>query len=369
MRRFFILVFIFTSLFSSLNSVKALDEEYTIYNVGDSVTLVDGTKWHVISYSGDDSDSLTIFSDYFVLQDGTQYQSWDIEWPINNLFSITSENFGKFDDGRLYINNTFCSEPVDGEEYTYCNIYEKADSTITIGDRSGTVSEDSYIKKYLNDKFLPNLKLNLVNNKGLDDSISVRLMSIDEIANIEELNLSSSSVNNISQKDSLILIANLKTNWLKAYSSDGKAPYVGYYTMSPALVSYDEDYNSSIQSEYVYAVTGDGVYITNNLAGEFYLNLNGIVGGSTGIRPVVILNKANVIGSKENKILNNIDDSKPVDKDKTEPDQTKPTLTNKIENPKTLDLNNNKYLLFIGIGFIGVCGLIFSLAYKAKKSK
>lgn len=39
--------------------------------------------------------------------------------------------------------------------------------------------------------------------------------------------------------------------------------------MSPALVSYDEDYNSSIQSEYVYAVTGDGVYITNNLAGEF----------------------------------------------------------------------------------------------------
>ncbi len=79
MKKLLVLGCIFTLLFIHLNSAMALDVDYTVYNVGDSVTLVDGTKWHVISYSGKDSDNLTLFSDYFVLQDGTQYQSWDIE--------------------------------------------------------------------------------------------------------------------------------------------------------------------------------------------------------------------------------------------------------------------------------------------------
>ncbi len=139
--------------------------------------------------------------------------------------------------------------------------------------------------------------------------------------------------------------------------------------MSSALVSCDEDCDSSIQSEYVYAVSGDTIYITNDLNGEFYLNLNGTVGGSTGVRPVITLNKANVIDSKEYKYLNNKDDYEPIDKDQKDPNLTKPTLIDKVKNPKTLDLNSNKYLLFIGIGVIGVGGLLCTLSYKNKKTK
>lgn len=43
--------------------------------------------------------------------------------------------------------------------------------------------------------------------------------------------------------------------------------------------------------------------------------------------------------------------------------------TQKVENPRTLDLNSSKYLLFVGIGVVGICGLICVSMYKTKKGK
>lgn len=62
-----------------------------------------------------------------------------------------------------------------------------------------------------------------------------------------------------------------------------------------------------------------------------------------------------------NDTQNNITTPSPID-GKTE-------STQKIENPKTLDLSSSKYLLFIGIGVVGICGLICVSMYKTKKGK
>lgn len=360
------------TLFSGFNNVKA-EENYTIYNVGDSITLVDGTKWHVISYSGSDSNELTLFSDYFVKTDGTQYQSWDLGWITEADFNINDEYFGKFDDGsRHNSNNTFCLRNNDknGENMS-CNVYSKVDGTLTKGKSSGTVSEDSYIKKYVDTKFLPNFINNLNNNKGLTSTINARLITIDEIASIEQLSLSEKNILNYksltTEEGSLKSLAKINTDWLKSYNTYKSVPISGYYTMSSVFIDdYDNTYsNGSDNSRYVYAIAGDNIYATDELGGEFFSSIVGIVGGSIGVRPVVTLNKANVAGSKEYEELNSNTNNN------TDNNQTTTTVVNNnsttttkfnVENPKTADTGNNLYIIIGVIALVGITGLGVKLA-------
>ena len=361
------------TLFSGFNNVKA-EENYTIYNVGDSITLVDGTKWHVISYSGSDSNELTLFSDYFVKTDGTQYQSWDLGW-INTDFGGSDKYSGKFDDGsRNNSNNTFCSAGNDyNGEKLYCNAYSKVDGTLTKGKLSGTVSEDSYIKKYVDTKFLPNFINNLNNNKGLTSTINARLITIDEIASIEQLSLSEKNILNYksltTEEGSLKSLAKINTDWLKSYSTDKSVPISGYYTMSSVFIDDSADSNRSSNSFYVYAIAGDNIYATDILGGVFYTNIVGIVGGSIGVRPVVTLNKANVAGSKEYEELNSNTNNN------TDNNQTTTTVVNNnsttttkfnVENPKTADTGNNLYIIIGVIALVGITGLGVKLATSKK---
>lgn len=351
------------TLFSGFNNVKA-EGNYTIYNVGDSVTLVDGTKWHVISYSGSDSNELTLFSDYFVKTDGTQYQSWDLKW-LDNDFGLNKEYFGKFDDGsRNNSNNTFCSVSDSNDENVTCNVYSKVDGTLTKGNLSGTVSEDSYIKKYVDTKFLPNFINNLNNNKGLTSTINARLITIDEIASIEQLSLSEKNILNYKsvtkEEGRLKSLARINTDWLKSYSTDKFIPISGYYTMSSVLIEDSVYSNRGDNSNYVYAIAGDNIYAADVLNGEFYMSIAGSVGGTVGVRPVVTLNKANVTGSKEYEELNSNTDNNQT----TTVVNNNSTTTTKfnVENPKTADTGSNLYIIIGVIALVGITGLGVKLA-------
>ena len=361
MKKFLIGGLALFTLFSGFNNVKA-EENYTIYNVGDSITLVDGTKWHVISYSGSDSNELTLFSDYFVKTDGTQYQSWDLGYLDEIGFASGEEYYGTFDDGsRHNSNNTFC-QFANNEDRTDipCNVYSKVDGTLQRGSRSGTVSEDSYIKKYVDTKFLPNFINNLNNNKGLTSTISARLITIDEIASIEQLNLSEQDQIVISGDDSnLKLVGKINTDWLKSYNNNKYYSLAGYYTMSPGLVYRDA--GNDLIGRYAYAIAGDSIYLTSELSGGFFTFVDG--GGfssSIGVRPVVTLNKANVLGSKEYEELNNNTNNN------TDNNQTTTTVVNNnsttttkmnIENPKTADAGNHLYIMISVIALAGIAGL------------
>ena len=354
------------TLFSGFNNVKA-EGNYTIYNVGDSITLVDGTKWHVISYSGSDSNELTLFSDYFVKTDGTQYQSWDLGGSKSTVgFGPGEEYYGSFDDGsRNNQNNTFC---LTGNYDGTCNVYSKVDGTLTKGNKSGTVNDDSYIKKYVDTKFLPKLINNLNNNKGLTSAISARLITIDEIASIGNLSLSEKNKLNYksvtTEEGRLKSLAKINTDWLKSYNTN-KNNYVlsGYYTMSPVL--FDESssfYNYN--ADYVYAIAGDNIYATNGLVRGFYQSLTGSLRDTVGVRPVVTLNKANVTGSKEYEELNSNTNNNTDNSQTTTVVNNNSTTTTKfnVENPKTADTGSNLYIIIGVIALVGITGLGVKLA-------
>ena len=114
------------------------------YNIGDSVTLVDDSTWHVIKKASKNSAVVTLLKDSNV---DTK------EFDTENL--------------RLTDNNSYCTDPTHG-----CNMYENNGST-TITDAS--------IKTWLETTYLDSLKSSITQASGTVEDLTVTLPSMEEL--------------------------------------------------------------------------------------------------------------------------------------------------------------------------------------------
>lgn len=53
------------------NSLNQVVGKYTAYNIGDEITLTDGSKWHVLEESDETQENVVLLSDYNLNSDGT----------------------------------------------------------------------------------------------------------------------------------------------------------------------------------------------------------------------------------------------------------------------------------------------------------
>jgi len=148
---------------------------------GDRILLKDGSSWHILKTK---ENVLTLFSDATI----------DLEGKFLPLNTLSMRNTGvpiPFDkqNERTTDSNPYCIFPDLG-----CSAYEK---------NNLDVFEDSYIKRIIDNNFLPKIKRILET-----DNITVRLMKADEFQYFK----------------SLETLNNTKYNWLY---------YSGYWLMTP----------------------------------------------------------------------------------------------------------------------------------------
>lgn len=114
------------------------------YNVGDSVTLVDNSTWHVLKKSTSSNTTITLIKD-------------------DNITTLAFDTA----DLRPTATNSYCVTPATG-----CNAYKGNDSTVLT---------DSSIKTYLETTYLDSLKQSLNAASGDITDLTVSLPSMEDL--------------------------------------------------------------------------------------------------------------------------------------------------------------------------------------------
>ena len=115
------------------------------YKIGDSVTLLDDSTWHVIKNVSKNEATVMLLKDTNI-----------------DTRAFDSENL------RSGSNNSYCDDDVHG-----CNMYQNNGST---------VMTDSEIMTWLNNDYLTSLKTTITNNGGTIEDLTVTLPSMEELA-------------------------------------------------------------------------------------------------------------------------------------------------------------------------------------------
>ena len=138
------------------------------YHVGDSVTLADNSKWHVIKEAKNSSATVTLISDYNLNSNGTFCTSGTCS---TYAFDTVTDDGTIIVPTRPVSTNPYCVDEENG-----CNMYNK---------NGNTVIQDSSIKTWLQTTYLPILKANItnsgVNGVTLED-LTVTLPSMEDLA-------------------------------------------------------------------------------------------------------------------------------------------------------------------------------------------
>lgn len=206
------------------------------YKVGQSVTLKDSSKWHVLENSSANSNTVTLLSDYNLNTDGTYNTTCSKE--ANNTTICNPQVFDT-ENHRLAENNSYCSLPEYG-----CNQYEQNGSSVIA---------DSNAKLWLDSTYLPLLKESLTNAGGNLESLNVTLPTMEQLAKADNQTFNQSQIT-------------FNSAWLTTTS---------YWTKTA----------STLNSAYVWSVVGeyDNSYVqyANNVT-------------QSGIRPVIVVSKDNI---------------------------------------------------------------------------
>lgn len=146
-----------------IESVQSgIDESYLVeYNIGDSVTLKDGSKWHVLENSDSTMATVKLLSDYNLTTTG--------EYNTTCTGNVCSPMV--FDNSNNRSTSSYCVNSEYG-----CNYY---------GSNNTTVLTDSSVKTFLNTTYLSKLKTSLSGNGGNTDNLSVNLPSMEELAKVD----------------------------------------------------------------------------------------------------------------------------------------------------------------------------------------
>ena len=212
---------------------ETLINEYTI---GQSVTLKDGSKWHVLENSSNSSATVTLLSDYNLNTDGTYNTACSKD--INSTTSCSPQAFD-IENNRLTENNSYCTEPEYG-----CNQYEQNGSTVIT---------DSSSKNWLENTYLPLLKQSLVNAGGTTESLNATLPTMEQLAQADGQTFNQNQIT-------------FNYDWLTTTS---------YWTKTASVLN----------SSYVWNVVGE----YNNSYIQYANNTT-----QTGIRPVIVVSKQNI---------------------------------------------------------------------------
>ena len=208
----------------------------TKYDIGQAVTLKDGSKWHVLETSPSTSSTVTLLSDYNLNSDGSYNTACGKN--INNT-TICSPMVFDTENNRLTENNTYCDLPTTG-----CNIYSQNGSTVIA---------DSDIKTWLDQTYYPKLKESLTASNSTLDSLNVTLPSMEQLSKVDSITFNQSQVT-------------FKSSFLTTTS---------YWTQTP----------STLNSSYVWTVVGE----YNNSYVQ-YANES----TKSGLRPVITTSKLNI---------------------------------------------------------------------------
>lgn len=206
------------------------------YQVGQSVTLKDSSKWHVLENSSVNSTTVTLLSDYNLNTDGTYNTTCSKE--VNSTTSCSPQVFDT-ENRRLPENNSYCVLPEYG-----CNQYEQNGSSVIA---------DSSVKLWLDSTYLPLLKESLTNASGNLESLNVTLPTMEQLAKADGQNFSQSQIT-------------FNSTWLTTTS---------YWTKNA----------STLNSAYVWSVVGD----YNNSYVQYANNAT-----QSGVRPVIVVSKDNI---------------------------------------------------------------------------
>lgn len=103
-------------LLSKGNSLNRVLDKYAVYNVGEEITLIDGSKWHVLEDSSADQENIVLLSDYNLNSDG----SYNVECgrDINSTYTCSTI---AFDDDNT---NDYDESDSNNVGYFIKNIYE-----------------------------------------------------------------------------------------------------------------------------------------------------------------------------------------------------------------------------------------------------
>lgn len=167
--------------------------------IGDSITLNDGSKWHVLENSSMNNTTVKLLSDYNLNSDGTYNTTCDSKTCSPQVFDDANN--------RLEENNSYCNLADKG-----CNMYEANGSSVI---------KDSTVKTWLEEVYLPILKSTLTNNEDL----TVSLPTMEELAKADGQVFNQSQIT-------------FTSSWLTTTS---------YWTKT----------QSNINSSYVWGVVGD----------------------------------------------------------------------------------------------------------------
>ena len=131
-----------------------IDSKYTkTYSVGDSVRLLDGSRWHVLEPSDSNTTTVVLMSDYNLNEDGSYCTTG------------TCSTFA-FDSGNR--TSDYCTDATNG-----CNKYAKNGSTVL---------DDSSIKTWLEGTYKPILESAITTNEGTLEDLTVTLPTMGQIA-------------------------------------------------------------------------------------------------------------------------------------------------------------------------------------------
>ena len=220
------------------------------YQIGDSVTLKDGSTWHVIEASDSNTETVTLFADQNIKNDASGWTLTEDEYAI----AFDEEN------ARTTEKNSYCTTPESG-----CNIYAASNEVITNGILTGTVTEDSTIKKFI-DSSVTSYINNSLTSAGGTTIKSIRLITVDDICNI--INNVDSSNNCISTSVSLKLAYTNVPEWLHL---------TWYWTMTP--------FNFAS-----YYISADCTVVTDYGLEGNSADMNDFIGA----RPVIVTPKSNI---------------------------------------------------------------------------
>ena len=133
---------------------KINNKKYKSYNMGDSVTLKDGSRWHVIEDTTIDDEKVVLFSDYFIDPDNNIQDTSNtvtVQFDIPNTRYDSSRKGGC---GQNFVKSTGCSRYYDE----------------IMGDSNAKKILDLYGESLKND-------LNL-------DYLDIRLITLKELGNL-----------------------------------------------------------------------------------------------------------------------------------------------------------------------------------------
>lgn len=206
------------------------------YQVGQSVTLKDGSNWHVLENSSNTNSMITLLSDYNLNDDGTY--NTNCGKNIDSVVNCTPKEFDATNH-RLQDSNSYCVLSEYG-----CNQYEQNGSSLIL---------DSSIKIWLDTTYLPMIKQSLVNHGGNVEGLTASLPTMEQLANADNQSFEQTQIN-------------FNSSWLTT---------TNYWTKTA----------SNQNSSYVWNVVGqyNNSYIQ-------YANNN----TQSGVRPVIVVSKQNI---------------------------------------------------------------------------